>query len=95
MFSPVECTSTNPARTYPDLRKVFIVGTVIYCIILKGINGIYQMAKLLSSANIQETAVTIGIVIVFCWLASRHIHDVAKLMGLKCYDETGAVVVCE
>jgi hypothetical protein len=53
------------------------------------------MAKLLSSANIQEAAVIIGLVIVFCWLASRHIHDVAKLMGLKCYDETGAVVVCE
>jgi len=52
------------------------------------------MAKLLSSANIQEAAVILGLVIVFCWLASNHIHDVAKLMGLKCYDETGTAVVC-
>jgi hypothetical protein len=52
------------------------------------------MAKLLSQENLQEMAITIGIVIVFCWLASNHIHDVAKLMGLKCYDETGTAVVC-
>ena len=63
-------------------------------IILKGINGIYQMAKLLSTANLQNAAMIIGVVIVFCWLASNHVHDVAKLMGLKCYDETGAAVTC-
>jgi len=52
------------------------------------------MAKLLSQENIQSTVMIIGIVIVFCWLASNHIHDVAKLMGLKCYDESGTAVVC-
>jgi hypothetical protein len=52
------------------------------------------MAKLLSSANLQNAAMIIGIVIIFCWLASNHIHDVAKLMGLKCYDESGTAVVC-
>ena len=52
------------------------------------------MANLLSQKNIQEAAVILGLVIVFCWLASNHIHDVAKLMGLKCYDESGAAVVC-
>lgn len=52
------------------------------------------MAKLLSSANLQNAAMIIGIVVIFCWLASNHIHDVAKIMGLKCYDESGAAVVC-
>jgi hypothetical protein len=52
------------------------------------------MAKLLSTENLQNAAMIVGVVIVFCWLASNHVHDVAKLMGLKCYDETGAAVVC-
>lgn len=52
------------------------------------------MAKLLSRENLQEIAITVIIVIVLCWLASNHIHEVAKAMGLKCYDETGAAVVC-
>jgi hypothetical protein len=52
------------------------------------------MAKLLSSENLQNAAMIVGIVIIFCWLASNHIHDVAKLMGLKCYDESGTAVVC-
>ena len=53
------------------------------------------MAKLLSTANIQNAAMIIGIVIVFCWLSSRHIHDVASLMGLTCYDADGNAVSCK
>ena len=53
------------------------------------------MAKLLSSENMQTAAMILGLVIVFCWLSSRHIHDVASLMGLTCYDENGNVVSCK
>jgi hypothetical protein len=51
-------------------------------------------SKLLSSENIQEAAIIMGLMIILCWLVSNHVHDVAKLMGLKCYDETGTAVVC-
>ncbi len=52
-------------------------------------------SKILSTANIQNAAMIIGIVIVFCWLSSRYIHDIAHMMGLTCYDADGNVVPCK
>ena len=51
--------------------------------------------KLLSTANIQNAAMIMGVVLVFCWVASRHMHDVANMMGLSCYDADGNIVVCK
>jgi len=53
------------------------------------------MVKLLSAENMQTSAMIVGIVIVFCWLSSRHIHELAHLMGLTCYDADGNAVACK
>ena len=55
----------------------------------------YQMAKLLSTANIQNMAMIVGVVIVFSWVASHHIHEIAHMMGLTCYDADGTIVACK
>ena len=51
--------------------------------------------KVLSTDNMQTAAMIVGIIIVFCWISSRHIHEMAHLMGLTCYDAAGNVVACK
>ena len=43
----------------------------------------------------QNAVMIVGVVVVLCWLSSRHIHEIAHLMGLTCYDAEGNVVACK